>query len=846
MKIKDVKINEALNQPYSWKWARRDDEFSIGRAILPDGRELNVSFHVDHNNQELYDISFDVDDDTAATGGGDQFRIFATVVDIVEKWWNLNKDRPYGERPRWINFSSEKLEMETGKEGSKGRTKLYTRFAKQFAQKANLALEIDDQSNQVVFKLKPRKKGPRKVEEVNIDNKNGWGAVPNNMEIDYFGMKVLMRPSTFISLAPPLSGEPSEKIKAHIANGGSIGAPFLIINVPDEMDKPASVSGHEGRNRMLAVQAVEGDKPIEVHLLFRGRISRARHLTPEIKNYFNKGLYQQGTSKLVRGPLWKVLQESIVEDGRIVKGVNTTADVKPGETKRQAAKFGNKVNSKNEPPLLNAKARKKSTPHVLSNLGLAESTQINELFDKKYKWKWLDLGQKQGIARFKTSDGGTIVVLFGKYKSGAWDVEFEKDGDYSKTNEGDQFAIMATVMDIIKDFVESVQPPELIFSAEKDPKPGARMDSRPNLYKRMVSKFAAAAGYQVDQKQEQHATTFHLKRIDNTNESTQITELFDKGYTWSWTQRPALGSWRAQFDTDTGNVDVIFMPASRGSQNYEVAFSKNGEVNRTNEGDQFRIFATVINIIESFMTTRPGAESLTFVAKREGAAAEDPKITDSRAELYKRMVSKFAKKHDLEFVWQKVGRMTEFMLRRNNVNEAIVKPRPEDTLGVKRTEMPQVHKDHYPELIKYLKNHGGKFSVGKVNAKNLKPVQSEFSDAGVEKMIGQMKSQSGSNFDKPLIVSSDNYIIDGHHRWLAAWNENMDVAIMKISIPIKQLLQLVRNFKHTTYKDIYTEMEQAILEGGHSLNDLTEITHKQSKGVRHGRQAFKHRKANRN
>jgi hypothetical protein len=34
----------------------------------------------------------------------------------------------------------------------------------------------------------------------------------------------------------------------------------------------------------------------------------------------------------------KVL-EIITEDGRIVPGVNTTVDVKPGETERQAKKF---------------------------------------------------------------------------------------------------------------------------------------------------------------------------------------------------------------------------------------------------------------------------------------------------------------------------------------------------------------------------------------------------------------------------------------------------------------------------------------------------------------------------
>ena len=44
----------------------------------------------------------------------------------------------------------------------------------------------------------------------------------------------------------------------------------------------------------------------------------------------------------------------------IIDAQNTTADVKPGETRRQAAKLGIKLNKDNEPPLLHAKATKNS------------------------------------------------------------------------------------------------------------------------------------------------------------------------------------------------------------------------------------------------------------------------------------------------------------------------------------------------------------------------------------------------------------------------------------------------------------------------------------------------------
>lgn len=53
--------------------------------------------------------------------------------------------------------------------------------------------------------------------------------------------------------------------------------------------------------------------------------------------------------------------------------MSVTQDVKPGETVRQAAKFGNKVDKNGVPPLLHKTAAKNSTPNKLMNLGLNES-----------------------------------------------------------------------------------------------------------------------------------------------------------------------------------------------------------------------------------------------------------------------------------------------------------------------------------------------------------------------------------------------------------------------------------------------------------------------------------------
>ena len=132
----------------------------------------------------------------------------------------------------------------------------------------------------------------------------------------------------------------------------------------------------------------------------------------------------------------------------------------------------------------------------------------------------------------------------------------------------------------------------------------------------------------------------------------------------------------------------------------------------------------------------------------------------------------------------------------------IVKPNSVDTKGLKRVEMPQIHKNDYNEFIDYLKDNGAEFSKQTMPAKQLKATQGEFSDKGVMKQIDkQMRGEPR----KPVIASQDNYIIDGHHRWLVAWNTKDSLDVFKVNIDANKLLKLVKEFPKTTYKDIYTE-----------------------------------------
>src|SRR6056300_1987507 len=83
--------------------------------------------------------------------------------------------------------------------------------------------------------------------------------------------------------------------------------------------------------------------------------------------------------------------------GRVVKGVNTTADVGVDAIKKQAAKFGNKVDKDGRPPTLSKKVKGSKT-NVLFNLGMTENKKLDEKWSAKYK-KSINCSNPKGFSQ---------------------------------------------------------------------------------------------------------------------------------------------------------------------------------------------------------------------------------------------------------------------------------------------------------------------------------------------------------------------------------------------------------------------------------------------------------------
>ena len=101
--------------------------------------------------------------------------------------------------------------------------------------------------------------------------------------------------------------------------------------------------------------------------------------------------------------------------GRVVKGVNTTADVGVDAIKKQAAKFGNKVDKDGRPPTLSKKVKGSKT-NVLFNLGMTESVDKTDEIMLYYAKMAEDIGEIASTSKVFVDMDGVLADFFGEWQ----------------------------------------------------------------------------------------------------------------------------------------------------------------------------------------------------------------------------------------------------------------------------------------------------------------------------------------------------------------------------------------------------------------------------------------------
>ena len=115
-----------------------------------------------------------------------------------------------------------------------------------------------------------------------------------------------------------------------------------------------------------------------------------------------------------------------------------------------------------------------------------------------------------------------------------------------------------------------------------------------------------------------------------------VTEAFNHPYQLQW-EEGEFGDYDAYTQLPDGsNLSIMFN--REGDDSFTVEFWRRNSQEVTGEGDAQRIFATVLNAIQTFLATKEQPRFLSFT----GEKGEEAQGKDSRVNLYSRMVQRYA------------------------------------------------------------------------------------------------------------------------------------------------------------------------------------------------------------
>ena len=101
----------------------------------------------------------------------------------------------------------------------------------------------------------------------------------------------------------------------------------------------------------------------------------------------------------------------------------------------------------------------------------------------------------------------------------------------------------------------------------------------------------------------------------------------------------------------------------------------------------------------------------------------------------------------------------------------------------------------------------------RVNIMHLKPILPELASGKIKLMKNSIDNNNNEFMNKPIIISNDNYILDGHHRWYVRKMysnsnnkkySNRIINVKIIDMDIKTLINNIREYKSTYNKQLIT------------------------------------------
>jgi hypothetical protein len=118
-----------------------------------------------------------------------------------------------------------------------------------------------------------------------------------------------------------------------------------------------------------------------------------------------------------------------------------------------------------------------------------------------------------------------------------------------------------------------------------------------------------------------------------------------------------------------------------------------------------------------------------------------------------------------------------------------------NSLRIPRSKMPQISKANLKDYIAWLGKQGIATKEETINPESLKPIQKT-----VNKDVALMLPPDVNIPDRPMVVSKDSYILDGHHRWYRALTDHLPLNAVRIDSNMTDLLEKTKQYPNVEYR----------------------------------------------
>ena len=149
--------------------------------------------------------------------------------------------------------------------------------------------------------------------------------------------------------------------------------------------------------------------------------------------------------------------------------------------------------------------------------------------------------------------------------------------------------------------------------------------------------------------------------------------------------------------------------------------------------------------------------------------------------------------------------------------------------GIPREEMPQIAAD---DVQHFLNIHHVAPANHFAETGRLKPTQSNFS---VDKILNMDEASKRL----PILVSSDDFVLDGHHRWLANHMSRNLQPITRLPWDVDTSIGHMKSFRKSFTKSVHEDAAPVVSIGGGAMDNTVTPKPKKIKSFRTWRRTEK-------